>query len=148
MANIAAVLKEEITRLVRKQLKAETEALKKASIRHRADIAAMKRRIDSLEKQVSRLEKLAPQKAAIIADTETETKLRFRQDGFSALRKRLGLSAEKMGALIGVSGQTIYNWEGGVHPKPDQLALIAAVRKMGKREVKARLEQVQAENHS
>jgi DNA-binding transcriptional regulator YiaG len=144
LSNIATVLKDEITRLIRKQLRSETEALKKASSRYRADIAAMKRRIESLEKQVSRLEKAAPTKAAVTVDTEAATKLRFRPDGFIALRKRLKLSAEKMGALIGVSGQTIYNWEGGAHPRPEQLAVIAAVRKMGKREVMARLEQIEA----
>ncbi len=49
-----------------------------------------------------------------------------------------------MGALVGVSAQTIYNWEAGTtRPRAEQLAIIAAVRKMGKREVKARLEQMQ-----
>lgn len=146
LPNIATVLKEEITRLVRKELRSETEALKKASSRYRADIAAMKRRIDALEKQVARLEKSAPKKATITVDPEAASKLRFRTDGFIALRKRLKLSAEKMGVLLGVSGQTIYNWEGGAHPRPEQLAAIAAVRKMGKREVMARLEQIEAES--
>lgn len=146
MPNIATVLKEEITRLVRKELRSETMALKKASGRYRSDIAALKRRIETLEKQISRLEKLAPKRATVSVDTETKTKLRFRPDGFRALRKRLELSAEKMGALIGVSAQTIYNWEGGANPHRDQLAAIAAVRKMGKREVMARLEQIEAES--
>ncbi|WP_018079490.1 helix-turn-helix domain-containing protein [Thiobacillus denitrificans] len=146
MPNIATVLKEEITRLVRKELRSETEALKKASGRYRSDIAALKRRIDTLEKQVSRLEKAAPKKAVVTGTTEAESKLRFRPDGFRALRKRLELSAEKMGALIGVSAQTIYNWEGGANPRREQLAAIATVRKMGKREVTARLEQIEAES--
>lgn len=146
MPNIATVLKEEITRLVRKELRSETEALKKASSRYRADIAALKRRIETLEKQISHLEKVAPKKAAVTADTESVTKLRFRPEGLLMLRKRLRLSAEKMGALIGVSGQTIYNWEGGVRPRPEQLAVIAVVRKMGKREIMERLEQIEAES--
>jgi DNA-binding transcriptional regulator YiaG len=51
-----------------------------------------------------------------------------------------------MGALVGVSAQTIYNWEGGTtRPRAEQLAAIAAVRKMGKREVKARLDQMQVD---
>ena len=48
MANIATVLKQEITRLVRKELKTETEALKKASSRYRSEIAELKRRITGL----------------------------------------------------------------------------------------------------
>lgn len=141
------MLKEEITRVVRKQLRGETEYLKKASSRYRSDIAALKRRIDTLEKQVSRLEKMAPKQVALAAEEETETKLRFKPQGLYAHRTRLGLSAAQMGALIGVSAKTIYNWEAGSpRPRGNHLAVIAAVRKMGKREVQARLEELQAES--
>ena len=113
---------------------------------YRSDIAALKRRIEALEKQISRLEKMAPKKAAPTADKESETKLRFKPQGVRAQRTRLGLSAPKMGALVGVSAQTICNWEAGTsRPRAEQLAVIAAVRKMGKREVKARLDQIQSD---
>lgn len=146
MPNIASVLKEEIARLVRRQFRSETETLKKASSRYRSDIAALKRRIEALEKQISRLEKMVPKNVAPTADKKSETKLRFKPQGVRAQRTRLGLSAPKMGALMGVSAQTIYNWEAGTtRPRAEQLAVIAAVRKMGKREVKARLDQMQAD---
>ena len=145
MPNIASVLKEEVARLVRRQLRSETESLKKASSRYRSEIAALKRRIDVLEKQVSRLERMVPKKAAPAVDEQSETKLRFKPQGVRAQRTRLGLSAADMGALVGVSAQTIYNWESGAsRPRAEQLAAIAAVRKMGKREAKARLDQMQA----
>jgi len=146
LPNIASVLKEEIARLVRRELRGETENLKKASSRYRSDIASLKRRIEALEKQISRLEKMAPKKAAPVIDGESETKLRFKPQGVRAQRTRLELSAQKMGLLVGVSAQTIYNWEAGTtRPRAEQLAVIAAVRKMGKREVKARLDQMQAD---
>jgi len=146
LPNIASVLKEEIARLVRRELRGETENLKKASSRYRSDIASLKRRIEALEKQISRLEKMAPKKAAPVIDGESETKLRFKPQGVRAQRTRLGLSAAAMGALVGVSAQTIYNWEAGTtRPRAEQLAVIAAVRKMGKREVKARLDQMHAD---
>jgi len=146
LPNIASVLKEEIARLVRRELRGETESLKKASSRYRSDIASLKRRIEALEKQISRLEKMAPKKAAPVIDGESETKLRFKPQGVRAQRTRLELSAQKMGLLVGVSAQTIYNWEAGTtRPRAEQLAVIAAVRKMGKREVKARLDQMQAD---
>lgn len=68
LPNIASVLKEEIARLVRRQLRGETENLKKASSRYRSEIAALKRRIEALEKQISRLERMAPKKVAPTAD--------------------------------------------------------------------------------
>jgi len=60
--------------------------------------------------------------------------------GFAALRKKLGLSATDMGKLIGVSGQSVYHWETGkTKPRASQLQAIAAVRKMGKRAIAAKL---------
>lgn len=145
LPNFASVLKEEIARLVRRELRSDTESLKKASSRYRADIAALKRRFEALEKQISRLEKMLPKKAEPAVGGVSETKLRFKPQGVRAQRTRLDLSAAEMGALVGVSAQTIYNWEAGTtRPRAEQLAAIAAVRKMGKREVKARLDQIQA----
>ncbi|MDA8260664.1 MAG: helix-turn-helix transcriptional regulator [Betaproteobacteria bacterium] len=146
MPNIASVLKEEIARLVRRQFRSETETLKKASSRYRSDIAALKRRIEALEKQISHLEKMVPKNVVPTSDKDSETKLRFKPQGVRAQRARLELSARELGALVGVSAQTIYNWETGTsRPKAEQLAVFAAVRKMGKREVKARLDQMQAD---
>jgi DNA-binding transcriptional regulator YiaG len=43
---------------------------------------------------------------------------------------------------MGVSAQSVTNWESGkIRPRDSQLAAIAALRKMGRREVAARLEQ-------
>ncbi|MDO8755990.1 MAG: hypothetical protein Q7J71_01020, partial [Polaromonas sp.] len=53
--NIATVLKAEISRVARKDARAETQPLKKASSQYRSDIAALKRRVLALEKQLSRV---------------------------------------------------------------------------------------------
>lgn len=45
------------------------------------------------------------------------------------LRKRLGLSQEKLAAQLGVSFQTVNRWERG-HAKPSQLALSAIEQKL------------------
>ncbi len=57
MPNIATVLKEEIARVARKETRADTQQLKKASAHYRSDIATLKRRIAALEKLVGRLGK-------------------------------------------------------------------------------------------
>jgi len=70
--------------------------------------------------------------------------LRFSAKGLAAQRKRLGLSAAAVAALLGVSGQSIYKWEEGkTRPRASQLPAIAALRKMGKREANARLAALQ-----
>lgn len=56
-------------------------------------------------------------------------------------RKRLGLSAAEFGMLVGATGQSIYAWESGKSkPRARNLAAIAALRGIGKREVTAQLE--------
>ena len=140
MPNIASVLKEEITRVARKELRSETEKLKKASSQYRSDIAAMKRRVATLEQQVSRLDKIVGKKSIAPPASDELGRVRFSAKGFSTLRKKLGLSAAQMGSLVGVSAQTVYNWETEKSsPRQSQMAAIVAVRRMGKREALARL---------
>jgi DNA-binding transcriptional regulator YiaG len=140
MPNIATVMKDEIVRLARKEVRKETENLKKSSAQYRSDIAALKRQVAALEKLVARLEKSGPQKATVEVEGEASTKFRFSAKRIAAQRQKLGLSAGDMGALIGVSAQTIYNWEAEKsRPRQSQLAAIAAVRKLGKRAIQAQL---------
>ncbi len=139
MTTFAQQLKNEIARIAKKGARAETTVLKKTSANYRSDIAELKRRIAALESAVSRMSRQAG-KVAKAAPSEEKDKLRFRMDGFITLRKKLGLSANEMGQLLGVSGQSIYKWEQGkAKPRASQLPAIAAARKMGKKEVTAKL---------
>ncbi len=141
MSTFANQLKSEIARLAKKEVRAETQALKKASAAYRGEISALKRRIAGLESQVKKLGKGAGRaKVLEAAKEESGTALRFRVAGFAALRKKLGISASEMGKLLGVSAQSVYHWETGkTKPRASQLAAIAAVRKVGKRAVAEKL---------
>ncbi len=57
MANFASELKSEISRIARKEIRAEILALKKASAQYRTDIAALKRRIAEQDRLITRLRK-------------------------------------------------------------------------------------------
>jgi DNA-binding transcriptional regulator YiaG len=145
MPNIASVLKEEVLRLARKEVRNETEGLKKASALYRSEIAALKRRLAVIEKQLSHLEKKAVDKGEAKAEGEPATRTRFSAKGLVTQRQRLGLSAGDMGALLNVSAQTVYNWEAGKsRPRQQQLAAIAALRSMGKRQATAQLATLKA----
>ena len=141
MSTFANQLKSEISRLAKKEVRSETQALKKASAQYRGEIAALKRRIAGLEAQIKKQSKGAGRvKSVESTEEEVGTAFRFRVAGFAALRKKLGVSAAEMGKLLGVSAQSVYHWETGkTKPRASQLAAIAAVRKMGKREVGAKL---------
>jgi len=139
MPNIATILKEEIVRLARKELRRELEGLKKASASYRSEIAALKRRILALEKRGTSLSKKTPRPKL---ESDATENVRFSAKGLASKRKKLGLSAEAMGTLLGVSAQSIYNWEAGkTRPRKEQVMAIAGVRGMGKRQVKAMFEE-------
>ncbi|MDP1833224.1 MAG: helix-turn-helix domain-containing protein [Geothrix sp.] len=140
MPNIASIMKEEILRLARKEVRSETEGIKKASAQYRSEIAGLKRRLAALERQLSHVEKRASRKTGTQEADAAPTRIRFSAKGFAKHRQRMGFTAADMGVLLNVSAQTIYNWEAGKSkPRQAQLAAIAALREVGKREAKARL---------
>lgn len=148
MPNIASVLKSEIARVARKELRDETTSLKKASSAHRADIAELKRSVRTLQQEVRRLSRLLAQASRSDAPAEpSATRLRFSASGLRAQRNRLGLTASECGLLIGVSGQSIYLWETErARPKDSHLPAIAALRKMGKKEAAKQLVQARSQS--
>lgn len=143
MANIATVFKEEISRLSRKEVRSETDNLKKSSAQYRSDIASLKRRVDALEKQLSRITKLVSKPSEVTSSSEVKTRARFTAKGFKTLRLRLGLTAEVLAGLLDVSAATIYGWEAGKSkPREAQLVKIVALREMGKKDVAAILKKL------
>jgi len=140
MPNIASVLKNEISRVSRKEVRGETQALKKSVSQYRAQIADLKRRMQALERQVTRLGKAGSRSAPEQAEAETGTHLRFSAKGLAAQRRRLGLSAAAVARILGVSALSVYKWESGkTRPRAKQIEAIAALRGMGKREAAQRL---------
>jgi len=141
MPNIATALKQEISRIARRQVRGEASALKKALSSYRAEIATLKRRAQALEQQVRRLIKSNGRSARENEEEAPPAKNRFSAKGLASQRKRLGLSASDAGLLVGASAQSIYNWEQGkARPLARHLPAIAALKGMGKRAVAARLE--------
>lgn len=137
MPNVASLLKAEITRLARKEVRSELAALRKASAAHRRQIAALKREVAALQGKAKALAKQAGRKAEA---EEAGKKARFTAKGFRSMRAKLGLSAAELAKLLGVSQQSIYNWEHEkAVPRQSQVEAIAALRRIGKREANQRL---------
>ena len=145
MANLAAVLKSEVSRLARKEVRAETDALKKTVATQRTELAALKRKLSEFEKTLKVLARAAsaskaPQEPGVSGEEGGRFRFRFRAAGMAANRKRLGLSAGDFGLLVGATGQSVYAWEAGkAKPRGKNLAAIAALRGIGKREVAKKL---------
>ena len=142
MPNIGSVLKLEIQRVARKELRTETQALKKAVTQYRHQIAQLRRQVQALDRQVKRQSRGGGRVAAAsVEGEEAGPSLRFSAKGLAAQRKRLGLSAASVAKILGVSALSVYKWESGkTRPRAKQIEAIAQLRGMGKREALKRLE--------
>ena len=147
MANIAGVLRDEIARLSRREIRKATESTRKATNQHRRAIAALKSHVANLSRQVFALTRTVTRfqqsSSAVPRNGSPAKKVRFVAKGLRANRTRLGLSAGDFGRLVGVSANSVYAWESGTTtPRKQQLAKIAALRTVGKREAAQRLADV------
>ena len=141
MPNIASVLRDEIARLARKEVRAQVGPLQKKGAEHRRHIAALRREIGGLEREIAGLKRQITKGVAGASPASKGPAVRFSPKWVAADRNRLGLSARDYGRLIGVTQLTVYNWEKGKSkPQAKQLAAWAQVRGIGKREAWKRLE--------
>lgn len=143
MSDVAAALKAEITRLAKKVVKQQVASLQATTTQQRKQIASLRRQITELDREVKALRRQSAKASASSPEPATTRKPhRFVAKGVVSLRKRLGLSAESFGKLVGVSGQTVYSWERkNSVPRAAQLAALAQVRTLGKREALRRLQE-------
>jgi DNA-binding transcriptional regulator YiaG len=143
MPNLAVTFRQEITRLARREIRSQTQGLRKASAQFRRDIAGLKRHASKLKSEVARLERRVGKDASPQIAEADPAKVRFTAKGVISQRRRLGTSAADYGKLIGVTGHTIYKWEHATsRPRRAQLSALASIRRLGKTEAIARLEQM------
>ncbi len=141
MPNIAVVLKAEISRLARKEVKVQVSTLKKQVSDQRRTIAELRREVTALKREQAFLTKREKTRLKKTPAPEKANGVRFSPKWVAADRKRLGLSARDYALLADVSMLTIYNWEQGKSkPQGRTLASWAAMRGIGKREALKRLE--------
>lgn len=141
MPNIGTLLKQEILRLGQRQVRKEVAAVKKASASYRHDIAALKRQVTALERKSAALAKQTAAATGSVSRALPDRPIRFVAKGLRSLRARLGLSAAQLALLLGVSEQSVYNWETKkATPRKEPLAAIIGLRGIGKREAQQRLD--------
>lgn len=144
MPNIGTVLKDEIRRLAKKEIRIATSGLRKNNARLKRTIVEHKRRLAALERANRTLTRAAEAKlkeAPTAAAAEVK-KARFGSRAVRGLRKRLKLSQADFAKLLGVSTGTVSLWEkedGSLSLKPRTKAALVGARKMGVREARRRL---------
>jgi DNA-binding transcriptional regulator YiaG len=148
MPDVARVLKEEVQRLAKRQVKAGLAPLKRDNVRLKKQVTEFRRELAALTR-TSR--ELRARVAAVVATKESEVAtaraatLRPTSKSLVRLRRRLALTQVEFGSLVGVSGQAVLNWErkgSRVRMRSANLAALAGIQKIGKREAHRRLERM------
>lgn len=135
---LATVMKQEIERLAARVVRTEVGQARKLLASHRRHIATLRREVDTLKRELQRVRALAASAEPAQPTRGRGAKpRRFRADGFKSFRERGGFSGADFGLLMGVSGQTILNWESKrTKPSPEQTVLLAELRAKGVRELR------------
>ena len=147
MPNLAQSLKSEIQRISRKEIKTTITPLHSSTVQLKKTIADLKRKVAALEADNKRLSSLQKKIQPVEPEVSPEIaeKVRIMAKSIKKLRDRLGLSQTDFGKLIGVSSQNVFvmeHKEGRLKPRGNTLANIMAVKGIGKREAKKRLEEM------
>ena len=135
MPNIQQLLADEIRRLARKEAKLMLEPLQAKMIEMRKTIAELRRLVKVQVKNV-------PAPVGENAAAPKERKVRVSGERIAKLRAKLKLTQSEFAELVGVNRISVSHWELGKNtPGEAQKRKIAAVRDLGKRELKKMLEE-------
>ncbi len=139
--SFAAALKQEITRLARKEIKTNTDSTRRAVPQFRRDIAELTRGVKAMERRLAALERGEKKRLGQPVASDLAEGARFAPRWVRSHRERIGFSQADYAVLVGVSPMTIYNWEHGkTKPGKAQLAALVAVRRLGKQAAERRWE--------
>jgi DNA-binding transcriptional regulator YiaG len=145
MPNIAKVLREEIQRLAKRQVRAALRPVRRDTVRLKKNVAELRRQMTTLNRTSRELVKTV---TPVVAIKETEkameraATLRPTSTGLKKLRARLGLTQAQFGKLLGVSGQAVVRWasqEGRIRMRKTTLSALAGIQTIGKRDAWRRL---------
>ena len=145
MSTLMAVMKDEIRRIARKEIRAATAGLKKDQTRFRKAVAGLRRQTKEHRSTIGQLLQVATKQAkmATMAPEAAEgSKIWVTAKGIRAQRKKLKLSQAQFGKLIGVSGHTVLKWEHGsgtLKFRSRTRRVLLAIRGLGIREARLRL---------
>ena len=145
MSTLMAVMKDEIRRIARKEIRAATAGLKKDQTTFRKAVAGLRRQIKAHNYTIRQLLQVATKQAKMAAmapEAAEGNKFRVTAKGVRAMRKKLKLSQAQFGKLVGVSGYTVLKWEHGSGPlkfRSQTRRALLAIRGLGVREARLRL---------
>lgn len=131
------VIRDEIARLARRELKAQIAPLERRMIEMKRYISKLRRAVDEVAAEKLQEEPAGSIRAELPDVTQKEI-LHADLDGkaIRALRLELGLTQTSLAVLLGVTPAAVQLWEQGrSQPRGRNKAALVAARKLGKKEV-------------
>ena len=141
MPNIATLLKEEISKIARKEVQDQVRELKQTVREQRDAIARLEKQIGSAKaatKSAAAKPAAKVRKPAGIGDRRKQR--RIAPNTIKKHRKRLKLSQAELGEILNVSTNTVLRWEAGTSkPRRKHLPGLDQLRTISMRELKKQL---------
>jgi len=143
MGKVESIIKSEIIRLAKGELRKVSNPLGK-------DVRSLKNTVSQLRKSVLAIERFAAQKQKELSKREIRLEAqpeeiknaRVSPSLIQSLRKRLGITQKELAILAGVSIGAAHLWETGKFlPSGEKRGAIVALRKLRRREVRGLLDQ-------
>jgi DNA-binding transcriptional regulator YiaG len=137
MAKIEGVIKAEIIRLAKREVRAFFRPLKREVWQLSTKLSNLSKGFASLNRMAKELHLEEKAKPKLEATPEEIKASRLTPERIQGLRKKLGISQRELGILIGASTGAVFSWEKGkFRPMGEKKAALVALRKLKKREVK------------
>ena len=155
MPTLAALLKEEISKIARKEVQDQVRDLNKTVREQRDAIARLEKQLGSAKAKAAAKPAAKPAaksaaakpaaakpaaKASKASTGDKRKQPRIAPDTIKKHRKRLKLSQAELGKLLNVSTNTVLRWEAGSSkPRGKHLPELAKLRSISQRELKNQL---------
>ena len=138
MGKIENIVKSEILRLAKKEVRAVFLPLRREVWKIRLNLSHLAKNFHSLERTTKeQIRRGESKKLKLEASVEEAKASRFTPERIRLLRKKLGISQKDLGILAGVSTGAVTSWEkGNFRPNLNKKTILVAIRKLRKRGVK------------
>ncbi|MGO8989170.1 MAG: helix-turn-helix domain-containing protein [bacterium] len=147
MGRLEATIKSEIVRLAKREMRKTLVPLGR-------DVRLLKSTVSQLRKAVLTLQRITASqqkelekgKTPLEATPEEVKESRFSPRLIGSLRRHLGITQKELAILIGVTVGAAHLWEiGQFKPSMKKKAVMVALRKLGRREVRKLLEEKESQ---
>lgn len=137
MAKIEGIIKAEIMRLAKREVRAVFRPLKREVWQMSTKLSNLSKDFASLTRMAKELHLEEKAKRKLEATPEEVKVSRLTPERISRFRKKLGISQRELGILTGATIGAVLSWEKGkFRPRGEKKAALVALRKLKTREVK------------